>query len=197
MTTEQKAAPAPKAPKSNGNASANAAGVPSSAPDSWRKVQTERACWKPDNDACSQTVQGYLLSLIDDLPRPDGGTWSAYVMRLTAPAMVAPAFGDGEPVSVAAGVEIMLPCSAKLIDLKRALNPRVLIEVRITNLGLVKLGEGRTMRRYDVATNDASVIPRPAALPLGTSARLALPAVAPAPVADPTRDPNHPDYIPF
>lgn len=194
MTTEptkQKAAPAPK---SNGNASANAAGVPSNAPDSWRKVQTERACWKPDNDACSQTIQGYLLSLIDDLPRPDGGTWSAYVMRLTADAMVAPAFGDGEPVAVKPGVEVMIPCSAKLVDLRRALNSKVLIEVRITNLGLVKLGEGRTMRRYDVATNDASVIPRPAALPLGSSARLALPG-APAQRNDPS-DP-HGDGIPF
>lgn len=156
--------------KTKGRASAN--DVPPVANGSatgggWTKIQTDHPIWKPDSDDCG-VAQGYVLGRVT-LPKPTGGTWDAFVIRASA---VTTCLLNDEVVKVPVGKEFLIGVAVKLQAIDRFIRPDVLIEIRVKDLGKIDIGNGKTMRRFEVEANKDTTKPR---LSLDTVAQPALP----------------------
>lgn len=142
----------PDSPASNGNASGD-----------WFELPAEqRPKYQPET--CGERpIQGYLLSRLE-LRRPAtdsrGGTWWAYLIRLTQPTLAVDSEKGAEPKLREVGTEVLLPENVKLEELGRFLHPEALVEVRVQPVEKVSLGGGRTMWRFAIAANKKSLQPR-------------------------------------
>lgn len=150
-------------------------GAAAAADDGWTDVGVDQPMYKFPVDAKGNTVAGGVLQgfLLDEIAMPDFQQkgddgemhtkhWSAFVVQLTKPALCLPpnATKGAALEEFPEGTEVLVGVSAKMKDMRKFLLEKLIIEVRLTNKGEIKLDNGRRMQAFEFQANRKTAKPR-------------------------------------